>query len=171
MIFAKDGSQRHSEGATLATFLFADLCGFTEYTCRYGDELAADLALDFRDRVLRLAAADGSRLVKSIGDGAMVHCKDAPTAVRLALRILALMRIDGYPPIRIGVDSGPAVSREGDWYGATVNAAARVADLARPGELLMTERMRAVVGDAEGIRMVPRGVRALKGLPDAPCTL
>jgi adenylate cyclase len=98
----------------------------------------------------------------------MVHCADAWTAVRLARRILALSRPDGQPPIRIGIDSGPAVTRDGDWYGSTVNAAAHVADLARPGELLLTERTRAVVAEEASIEMVSRGVRELKGLPDAP---
>jgi class 3 adenylate cyclase len=149
-MFAQENPNRCRGGAARATFLFADLCGFTEYTCRYGDELAADLAVDFHRRVCRLAA------------------DDSRTAVRLACRILALSRLDGYPAIRIGIDSGQAVRRGGDWFGSTVNAAARVADAATPGELLMTERARAAVGDAASIEMVPRGLQELKGLPDAP---
>jgi adenylate cyclase len=98
----------------------------------------------------------------------MVHSRDCRAAVRLACRILALSQLDGYPQIRIGVDSGPAVRHEGDWYGSTVNAAARVADVATPGELLMTERVRAALQDAASIEMVPRGVPELKGLPAAP---
>jgi adenylate cyclase len=167
-MFARDTPNRRSEGATRATFLFADLCGFTEYKYRHGDKLAADLAVDFHHRVRRLAADDGCSVVKSIGDAVMVHCKDCQPAVRLACRILALSHLDGYPEIRIGIDSGPAVRREGDWYGSTVNAAARVADVATPGELLMTERVRAAVQDAASIKMVPRGVRQLRGLPAAP---
>jgi len=167
-MLAQDNSDPPRGGATRATFLFADLCGFTEYTCRHGDELAADLAVDFHRRVCRLAADEDCSVVKSIGDAVMVHSKDSRTAVRLACRILGLSRLDGYPPIRIGIDSGQAVRRGGDWYGSTVNAAARVADVATPGELLMTERVRAAVGDAASIEMVPRGLRELKGLPVAP---
>ena len=48
---------------------------------------------------------------------------------KLACRILALSQLDGYPQVRIGIDSGSAVRRGGDWYGSTVNAAARVAAL------------------------------------------
>jgi adenylate cyclase len=166
-MFAQDNSSRRSGGATRATFLFADLCGFTEYTCRYGDELAADLAVDFHHRVCRLAADEDCSVVKSIGDAVMVHSEDSRIMVRLACRILALSRLEGYPSIRIGIDSGPAVRRGGDWYGSTVNAAARIADVAAPGELLMTERARAAVGYAASIEMVPRGPRQLKGLPDA----
>src|SRR5467141_1898656 len=101
------------------------------------------------------------------GDGPMVHSPDCRIAVRLACRILALSKLDGYPPIRIGIDSGPAVRREGDWYGSTVNAAARIADVATPGELLMTERVRSAVEDGVSIRVIPRGMRNLKGLPAA----
>jgi class 3 adenylate cyclase len=167
MLTQEDYSRRCG-AATQATFLFADLCGFTEYTWRHGDELAADLAVSFHHRVRRLAADEDCSVVKSIGDAVMVHSNDSRTAVRLACRILALSRLEGYPPIRIGIDSGPAVRREGDWYGSTVNAAARVADVATPGEVLMTERVRAAVGHAASIEMVPRGLRELKGLPDAP---
>jgi class 3 adenylate cyclase len=167
-MFAQDNTNRRRGGAGRATFLFADLCGFTEYTCRYGDELAADLAVDFHHRVCRLAADADCSVVKSIGDAVMVHSKDSRTAVRLACRILALSRLDGYPAIRVGIDSGQAVRRGDDWYGSTVNAAARVADAATPGELLMTERVRAAVEDAASIETVPRGLRQLKGLPDAP---
>ncbi|MEA2199909.1 MAG: adenylate cyclase [Solirubrobacteraceae bacterium] len=147
------------------TFLFADLCGFTEYTARHGDALAADLAIGFHRRVGELAAEEGCSIVKVIGDEVMVHSGDCRRAVRLACRILALSKLDGYPPIRIGIDSGPAVRREGDWYGSTVNAAARVRAAATPGELLITERARSAVGDSDTIRVVPRGVREFKGLP------
>jgi class 3 adenylate cyclase len=166
-MLAQENSNRHCERDARATFLFADLCGFTEYTRRHGDELAADLAVDFHSRVCGLAADEDCWVVKSIGDAVMVHSGNTRSAVALAWRILGLSRLEGYPPIRIGIDSGPAVRRGGDWYGSTVNAAARIADIATPGELLMTERVRAAVGDAASIETVPRGVRELKGLPDA----
>jgi adenylate cyclase len=147
------------------TFLFADLCGFTEYTCRHGDELAADLAVSFHRLVRKLAAEEGCDLVKCIGDGVMIHSVDCGIAVRLAERILALGDCEGRPPIRVGLDRGPAVRRAGDWYGDTVNVAARVADAATAGELLITERARdAIVGSARA-RLVARGVVRLKGLP------
>jgi adenylate cyclase len=167
-MLAQDLQKRLKDGNSRETFLFADLCGFTEYTCRHGDKLAADLAVGFHRRVRKLAADEGCSVVKSIGDAVMVHSRDCQVAVRLACRILALSELDGYPPIRIGIDSGPAVRRGRDWYGSTVNAAARVADVATPGELLMTDRVRSEVEDAESIRVVPRGVRELKGLPAAP---
>jgi adenylate cyclase len=156
-----------SGAAAIETFLFADLCGFTEYTWRHGDRLAADLAIGFHHRVRELAAEEGCNVVKSMGDAVMVHSGDCRVALRLACRILDLSRLDGYPPIRIGLDSGPAERREGDWYGSTVNVAARVADAATPGELLMTDRARTAAAGAESVRLISRGVRQLKGLPDS----
>jgi len=153
------------DDAVAATFLFADLCGFTEYTARHGDHVAADLAVGFHRRVRELSAAAGCDVVKSIGDAVMVHSRDCRVAVALACRILAMGERDGLPAICIGIDSGPAVARHGDWYGSTVNAAARLADAAMPGELLMTERARAAVAGAGSVRLVARGVRHLKGLP------
>jgi adenylate cyclase len=150
--------------APLETFLFADLCGFTEYTSRYGDEAAADLAIAFHERVRQLAAEFGCSVVKSIGDAVMVHSTDPRVAARLGCRILALSATHGYPPISIGLDCGPAVQRHGDWYGSAVNTAARVTDVAGPGELLVTERARTAIADTVSIELAPRGVRHLKGL-------
>ena len=148
-----------------ASFLFADLCGFTDYTSLHGDELAADLAIEFQERVRELAAEEGCSVVKSIGDAVMVHSRDCRAAARLACRILALSAAERFPPIRAGLDSGPAVRQGGDWYGSTVNAAARVADAATPGELLMTERARSAMAPSTSFTLVERGVRSLKGMP------
>src|SRR5437868_5522937 len=147
------------------TFLFADMCGFTEYTSRHGDELAADLAMSFHRLVRRLAAEEGCDLVKCIGDAVMIHSGDCRVAVRLAQRILELGGCDGRPPIRIGIDRGSAVQRSGDWYGDTVNVAARVADAATAGELLVTERARIAITGTDGVHLVARGKLRLKGLP------
>ncbi len=157
-----------SRAAARETFLFADLCGFTEYTYRNGDELAADLATKFHQRVRELAADEGCNVVKAIGDAVMVHSTDCRAAVRLACRILSLSEFEDLPPIRVGVDSGPAVERDGDWYGSTVNAAARVADAATPGEVLLTERVRTALAGTRTIKLAARGVRHLKGLPAFP---
>jgi len=145
--------------------LFADLCGFTEYTCRYGDELAADLALSFQERARALAFEEGCQVVKTIGDAVMVHSRDCRRALGFGWRILALSQLEGYPPVRAGMDIGPAVECEGDWYGATVNTAARIADAAQPGELVVTDRARAAVAGGGDVVLVGRGTWQLKGLP------
>ena len=70
------------------SILFADLCGFTEYTCRYGDEPAAQLAVAFHNRARALAADEGCVFIKSIGDAVMIEGADCRATVRLAYRIL-----------------------------------------------------------------------------------
>jgi class 3 adenylate cyclase len=147
------------------SILFADLCGFTEYTCRHGDDVAVQLALAFHNRARELTLEEGCAFVKSIGDAVMIEGDDCRAIVRLAMRILALSATDGYPPIRAGIDTGPVVACDGDWYGATVNTAARVADAAAPGELVVTDRARAALAGEPAPALQGRGIWQLKGLP------
>jgi adenylate cyclase len=149
----------------LHAFLFADLCGFTEYTRRYGDERGAELAVAFHERVYELAKGERCEVVKSIGDAVMVRSDDPHRVLRLGSRLLALGAAEGHLRVRVGIDVGGAVTRAGDWYGSTVNTAARVADRARPGELVVTERARAALDEGD-VRLLSHGVHALKGLPD-----
>lgn len=146
-------------------FFFADLCGYTEFTCRHGDVVGAELALSFHHRAGELAARERCHLVKSIGDAVMVRGVDCRRALSAAQRILRLSALEGYPRIRAGLDVGPAVEHDGDWYGSTVNTAARIAETARPGELLLSDRARAALDDIPGLETVGLGVRNLKGLP------
>jgi adenylate cyclase len=147
------------------TFFFADLCGYTEFTCRHGDEVGADLALSFHDRARELADGERCEVVKSIGDAVMVRARECRRAVRLAQRILELSSLEGYPLIRAGLDVGPAVARHGDWYGSTVNTAARITAAARPGELLLSDRAREALDEIPGLETIGLGVWNLKGLP------
>ena len=148
------------------TFLFADLVGFTRFTAEHGDERAADLAVSFHEHVGRLAAERGCHVVKSIGDAVMVRSECSETAVELAKRILALAEEHDFPLIRVGLDTGPAVERGGDWFGSTVNTASRVVSAAGAGELLMTERTRDAFGGSRGTELSGRGTHRLKGLPE-----
>jgi class 3 adenylate cyclase len=151
---------------TINTFLFADLSNFTEYTWRYGDDHSAALAVGFHDLVRTLAEEAGCEFVKAIGDATMVRAADCESAVRLAHLIHDATGRHGIPPVRIGIDTGPAVPRNGDWWGTTVNTAARVAEAAAPGELLLTQRACEALCQADVIETVDRGAHALKGLPE-----
>ena len=147
------------------TFLFADLVGFTELTSQRGDDEAAELAVSFHGRVSELARELGCHVVKAIGDAVMVRSENGEAAVQLARGILGLARAGGLPPVRVGLDTGPAVERDGDWFGATVNTASRVTAAAGAGELLMTERTRNAAASVSGLELTARGRRPLKGLP------
>ena len=150
--------------ATEHTFLFADLVGFTSFTEQVGDEAAADVAVAFQRRAERMAQAYGCDVIKKLGDAVMIHGEDAARVVALALRLrreLAAERL--FPPLRMGVHSGPAVQRDGDWYGATVNVAARVADAAGAGEVLLSLTTRELIARA-GVRTAERGARSFKNV-------
>jgi adenylate cyclase len=148
------------------TFLFADLVGFAEFTARHGDDRGADLAVSFYERICSLASELGCHVVKAIGDAVMVRSDNAEAAVSLAALILALAEEEGFPPARVGLDTGSAVERDGDWFGSTVNIAARVTSVAGAGELLMTERTRHAASGITCVELSARGRRSLKGLPE-----
>ena len=113
--------------AAAQTFLFADLAGFTALTEAHGDDQAADLVGGFCAAVRELLAAHQAREVKAIGDALMLRAVDAAAAIRLGLCIVHDVGAQhGFPLVRVGMHTGPAVERDGDWFGATVNLAARV---------------------------------------------
>jgi len=145
------------------TFLFADLVGFTALSIERGDEEAADTATRFHREVRALAARHGATVVKSLGDGAMVRAHDAGDAVRLGLELAN--GLHGLPPVRVGVNTGPAVERDGDFFGSTVNMAARLSQAARGGEVLLTEATRAAAR-RRGTRLEQRGARTFRNARD-----
>jgi adenylate cyclase len=137
-----------------STFLFADLAGFTALTEAHGDEEAAEVAEEFCGSVRALLPEHGAEEVKSIGDALMIRADDASSAVRLGLRIVEeLGTRHGVPGVRVGMHTGPAVERGQDWFGATVNIAARVSAAGASGEVLVTRDTRdaaaAAVPDLE----------------------
>ena len=151
--------------APAGTFLFADIAGFTALTEAHGDEEAANLVADFCDAVrAELPACDGAHL-KTIGDALMLRVPDPGAAVLLGLRIAHdLMHAHGAPTIRVGLHHGPAVARDGDYFGATVNLAARVSGLAAGGEVLLTGHTAALAPDLPGVFYEPRGRQALRNV-------
>jgi adenylate cyclase len=140
------------------TFLFADLSGFTALTEAHGDEQAADLVGGFCGAVRRLLAAHQAQEVKTIGDALMLRSADPAAAIRLGLCIVQDVGAQhGFPLVRVGMHTGPAVEREGDWFGATVNLAARVSAAAAGGDALLTATTRTAAGDLDGVELRERG--------------
>jgi adenylate cyclase len=162
--------RRQMDAANDHTFLFADLVGYTSLTERVGDDAAADLAVAFQARAERLADTYGCDVVKKLGDAVMIRGEDAARVVALALRLRRELGAENHcPPLRMGVHSGPAVQRDGDWYGATVNVAARVADAAGAGEILLSLTTRERIRRA-GVTIADRGARSFKNVA-APLAL
>jgi class 3 adenylate cyclase len=153
------------DAAAEHTFLFADLVGYTAFTERVGDEAAADVAIAFQAAAAHAAAELGCAVVKRLGDAVMIHGRDATRVVTLALRLKREMELEGWcPPLRMGVHSGPAVQRSGDWYGSTVNIAARLADGAVAGEILMSTATHDRVAASTGLTLADRGRRRFKNV-------
>jgi class 3 adenylate cyclase/YHS domain-containing protein len=147
------------------TFLFADLAGFTALTEAHGDDSATMIAGDFTAAVRRILADFDAEEVKTIGDEVMIRVADPDTAVRLGMRIVDELAFHGSPPVRVGMHSGPAIRREGDWFGATVNLASHVADAAKPGEVLLTDQTRGHL-QGDGFNLEDGGARYFKHVPE-----
>src|SRR5262245_60487969 len=135
-----------------ATFAFVDLAGFTAMTEAHGDAEAVSIVRTFRDRALG-ALEPGAELVKTIGDAVMLRFPTAEAAVVALLQLLAgeLVVEDAVLLPRAGAHHGSALGVDGDYYGAAVNLAARVAGQARGGQLLVTEHVAMAARDVGAI--------------------
>jgi adenylate cyclase len=157
--------------ATLARVAvgFADLAGFT----KLGEAVAADelgeLAERFAAMALEVAEAP-VRLVKTIGDAAMLVSPATDPLLALVLDLVdaADAPESGLPAIHAGVARGPALARVGDYFGAAVNQASRVAHFARSGSVVVARSAREDAAAAYAWSFA--GSRRLKGLAD-PVTL
>ena len=152
-------------GAEEVTVCFADIVGFT----RLGEEIPPEDLSEVAGKLNDLAGelTDRSvRLVKTIGDAAMLVGRDAEAVVSTSLELVrrADEAGDDFPPLRSGVAHGLALERAGDWYGSPVNTASRVTGVARPGSVLCTSDARRAAGDS--FRWSPAGRRRLKGVSE-----
>lgn len=148
------------------TFLFVDLAGFSALTEAHGDADAVAL-LDRFLALTRDCLADGDELVKSIGDAVML-ASPTPAAGLVVLRRIwaACAGATGFPLPRAGAHHGSAIAREGDYLGAAVNLAARVAAHAGGGQALATREV-ADTARAEGVEVVELGAHRLRNLAEA----
>ena len=117
---------------------FLDIGGYTLLTQKAGDEAAAELAARLVALVRRSSRDHGGEAVKLLGDGVMFHFPRPEAAVACGLELIEAAEGAGLPPARIGADVGPVVFRDGDYFGQTVNVAARITDYARPREVLVS---------------------------------
>jgi adenylate cyclase len=149
---------------------FLDLTGYTKLTEERGDRAAAELAGRLVEIVHEFAHRCGGRPVKLLGDGVMFHFPAPAQGVRCGLELVDRIPKVGLPQARVGLHSGPVVFQDGDYFGRTVNIAARITDYARPGEVLVSDQVVADADPLEGVRFAPVGPVSLKGL-SAPITL
>jgi adenylate cyclase len=149
--------------------VFVDLSGFTRLTRERGDESAVVAAASLQRHADATATRHGGRLVKLLGDGAMLRLTDATVGVDAALDLVETMGGEGALSSHAGVHTGPVIERDLDLFGQTVNLASRIADVAGPGEVLTTGAVAEAADD--GRFWFERMEDAeLKGLP-GPITL
>ena len=154
------------------TVLFTDIVGFTEYTDVCGDVAALEM-LDLQAALARDALGPtGGRIVKELGDGLMVWFDDVAAGLRAAAEILRsteLARSDERFPLslRMGMHRGDAIQRGEDFIGQTVNIASRIADLAGPGELLVSDQvLDGMTPASPAMTFSPVGPTRVKGVSD-----
>ena len=160
---AELGEDRVVAGANPA-IAFIDLSGYTRLAEEAGDEAAAAQASRFIGVVEAAASETGGRLVKVLGDGVMMHFGDSDSAIRAALSVLGRVQRQGLPPARAGINSGPMVRRDGDYFGSVVNVAARASDYARPHEILVTQDVMDSWSGGETIHFRAIGAVSLKNV-------
>jgi adenylate cyclase len=153
-------------GAREVTVAFADVAGFT----RLGEALPPQDLEQVASQLTEVAydvAAPPVRFIKTIGDAVMLVCPDPAPLLYAILELADAAAAIDLPRLRIGVASGYAVSRAGDWYGSPVNVASRVTAVASPGTALVAESTRNALASDVGFEWSSAGARHLKGLSGA----
>lgn len=158
-------------GTPAGAVVFTDIVGFTEFTAEHGDDEALAL-LDRQEKMVRAALPDDARVVKDLGDGLMLWFPEAVSALGSCLAVADRFEEEAATDVplwvRVGMHWGCPTRRGDDLVGHDVNLAARIVDVAGPGEVLLSEPMRAVVhGRVPGLQLDELGPVVMKGIPDA----
>lgn len=143
---------------------FVDLSGFTALTEAHGDEGAVECAERFYQLAQRALVAK-TRIVKRIGDAVMLMGVDPVASVASVAKMVALAEAEPeFPALRAGLYAGPVVERDGDYFGATVNLAARLGAYARAGEILCGASLADALRRDGAFRLVGLGDVKLKNV-------
>ena len=156
----------HSRLERPPAICFLDITGYTRLTEERGDEAAAELAETMSRIVQRTSTSRGGRPIKWLGDGVMFYFPEPGSGVIAALDMVVGIASAGLPPAHVGLHAGPVLFQEGDYFGRTVNAASRIADFARPGEVVVSQEV-VDAADATPASFVEIGPVELKGLSEA----
>jgi class 3 adenylate cyclase/DNA-binding transcriptional MerR regulator len=163
---AQSDTQVKELGSVEATIAFVDIASFTALAEASGDDTAMQV-LDRIDATVRPLLVDhDGKLVKQVGDGFMLAFRDPADGVRFAVATQAELASDPeLPAIRVGINTGPALYRTGDYLGGAVNVASRVVNSAMPGQILLTDPV-ATAAIKAGIEVEELGVRMMRGVDD-----
>jgi len=152
---------------------FTDICGFTEFTAVRGDRDAL-LLLGTQERLVQNCLPDGARVVKELGDGLLLWFPDAAVALTTTLRLQEEFESESSVSelplwVRIGVHWGTQTRRGDDLIGHDVNIASRVADVAGPTEVVVTDQLLSQIRPSNALdafEIDELGPVVMKGLPD-----
>jgi adenylate cyclase len=148
------------------TIAFVDLAGFTALTDVHGDEAAVDLVEGFTALATNACRDAGAELVKTVGDAVMLAATTPEAGLDAVARLFhAAYERDGFPEPRAGLHHGTVVERGGDYFGSTVNLAARVASRAGSGQALVTAPLVAAATAAD-LDVVALGQHQLRNVLD-----
>jgi adenylate cyclase len=160
-------SQDRGHGKVEVAILFTDLVGFSSWALEAGDSLAIELLSEFAEAVEPPILEQRGEVVKRLGDGLMGAFWDAPSAAEAAFAAherIGAVEVGGYRArLRTGIHLGRPRKLGGDYFGVDVNVAARLADAAKPGEILVSEPTFAGL-DPAAVSAKSRRFRA-KGAP------
>jgi adenylate cyclase len=161
-------AQGRGKGRTELAIAFTDLVDFSDWALDAGDEAAVDLLRDVSVAIEPPVKTHDGEVVKRLGDGMMAVFKsadDALAALEEGRERLSDVAADGYEPrIRAGIHVGKPRKVGKDYFGVDVNIAARVADGAAPGELLLSGAALEAI-DGDGVKVKERALDA-KGVPE-----
>ena len=142
---------------------FLDLTGYTRLAEERGDEAAAAVASDLATVVQATATMHGGRPVKWLGDGVMFHFDDPAGAIRSGIELVEQTERATTMPARIGINAGAVIVQEGDYFGRTVNVAARIADYAGPRDVIVSDEAKRNASVTD-VSFEPLGEIPLKGV-------
>jgi adenylate cyclase len=162
-------AQGRGRGEEDVTILFTDLVEFSTWALDAGDTMALHLLRDVGEAIEPPVSDHHGRVVKRLGDGMMAAFRtpqDALAAAVAARDRIADVEVDGHTPqLRAGLHSGQPRWIGGDYFGVDVNVAARIAEAAGPGEILVSDR---ALAELDRDALVVRKKRSLFGVKGVP---
>ena len=145
--------------------VFVDVSGFTRLTEERGDEAAVRTATSLQRQADAVATRRGGRLVKLLGDGALLQFFEVRSGVEAALDLVETLGTDESLLAHAGIHAGPVIERDLDVFGRTVNLASRIAASAGRGEVLASQTVVEAAHD-ESLRFERIDERSFKGIEE-----
>jgi class 3 adenylate cyclase len=151
----------------IASVMFTDVVDSTALASALGDTAWSKVVKDHLARITTEVSQAGGQLVKTLGDGTLSTFPSASGAMKAAQSIHRTFAAQATEPrlrVRIGIHTGDVVQSDGDFRGSVVNKAARVAAMATPDEIRVSEATRVMVGTAPEFEFTDPVHVPLKGL-------